>query len=467
MIDNDSIDSLEQAANLAIKLTAAPRDYLGPATDAMKTRAALGEKIAAAIRTLHVTGPSVTATSQHLAVPDGWTLVPLEPTPAIIAGAAIASWPTATLADIDLARDAAPLVLMQMNMAPGTTVDALAGMLATMAPAYRAMLAAAPAAPVQEQPATASTDSFQFRVQPWMMACFGAEISADGAERNHRFLEESLELVQACGCTASEAHQLVDYVYGRPVSERAQEVGGVMVTLAALCLAQDLDMHAAGETELARIWTKVEAIRAKQAAKPKHSPLPAITPPVGSEVETIEQARANFEDWYTTHAADIKAAPIGSRDSMLQWSSWIAARSGNYLARWGWGVSSMPWGTAGAPTAAGLDASAEMRALCSACGGTGDVHRADGEWLGECTCIHAKRQRQELQAHGEHPAPCARICEAPAFHNLVRERDARIAQLEAQLVRRCAPLSPEAQQAIAAARAAGQTIAATPGAWSS
>lgn len=121
-------------------------------------------------------------------------------------------------------------------------------------------------------------DSFQGRVRPWMMACFGAEISADGAERNHRFLEESLELVQACGCTASEAHKLVDYVYGRPVGVREQEVGGVMVTLAALCLAQDLDMHDAGETELARIWMKVEAIRAKQAAKPKHSPLPAAAP---------------------------------------------------------------------------------------------------------------------------------------------------------------------------------------------
>jgi len=220
---------------------------------------------------------SVAAALQHLAVPDGWKLVPVEPTPEIIAGAAIASWPTATLADIDLARQAAPLVLMRMNMAPGTTVDALAGMLATMAPAYRAMLAAAPAAPAQEQLA-APTDSFQSRVQPWMMACFGAEISADGAERNHRFLEESLELVQASGCTASEAHQLVDYVFGRPVGERAQEVGGVMVTLAALCLAQGLDMHAADETELARIWTKVEAIRAKHAAKPKHSPLPAAIP---------------------------------------------------------------------------------------------------------------------------------------------------------------------------------------------
>lgn len=120
--------------------------------------------------------------------------------------------------------------------------------------------------------------AFQQRVQPWMMACFGPEISADRIERNHRFLEEALELVQSCGSTASEAHQLVDYVFARPVGDPMQEAGGVMVTLAALCLASGLDMHACGEAELARIWTKVEAIRAKQAAKPKHSPLPMHAP---------------------------------------------------------------------------------------------------------------------------------------------------------------------------------------------
>jgi len=225
---------------------------------------------------------SVAVTPQHLDVPDGWKLAPVEPTPEIIAGAAIASWPTATLADINLARQAAPLVLMQMDMAPGTTVDALAGMLATMAPAYRAMIAAAPAPP--------------------------------------------------------SAHIVVK-------------------------------------------------------------------------------------------------------------------------------------------DATAVDTCAEMRALCSACGGTGDVHGLDGEWHGQCTCVHAWQQRAEkaearvkemeasrqvLQADGRHPAPCARSCEAPAFQNQVRERDARIAQLEAQLVRRHAPLSPEVQQAIAAARAAGQTVAATP-----
>lgn len=117
--------------------------------------------------------------------------------------------------------------------------------------------------------------TFQDRVHPWLMDCFGPEIAGDKIERNHRFLEEALELVQALGCTQSEAHQLVNYVYNRPVGHPPQEVGGVMVTLAALCLAQAMDMHEAGEVELARIWTRVEQIRAKQAAKPKHSPLPA------------------------------------------------------------------------------------------------------------------------------------------------------------------------------------------------
>jgi NTP pyrophosphatase (non-canonical NTP hydrolase) len=116
--------------------------------------------------------------------------------------------------------------------------------------------------------------NFQDRIKLWMTACFGETIANDRTERNHRFIEEALELVQANGCTPHEAHQLVDYVYGRDQGDINQEVGGVMVTLAALCLANGLDMHQAGETELSRVWTKVEQIRAKQAAKPRMSPLP-------------------------------------------------------------------------------------------------------------------------------------------------------------------------------------------------
>jgi hypothetical protein len=137
--------------------------------------------------------------------------------------------------------------------------------------------------------------TFQQRVQPWLMACFGEMIAGDREERNHRFLEEALELVQSTGCTASEAHQLVDYVYGRDVGDPAQEVGGVMVTLAALCLANNLDMHGNAETELARIWTKVEAIRAKQAAKPKHSPLPQHVATPAPDSEKLREAGLRAE----------------------------------------------------------------------------------------------------------------------------------------------------------------------------
>ena len=102
------------------------------------------------------------------------------------------------------------------------------------------------------------------------------EVCRDRTERNHRFLEEALELVQSLGCTQAEAHQLVDYVYGRPAGDPVQELGGVMVTVAALCWPNELDMDAAAEKELARIWQKIDVIRQKQATKPKHSPLPRV-----------------------------------------------------------------------------------------------------------------------------------------------------------------------------------------------
>jgi hypothetical protein len=118
--------------------------------------------------------------------------------------------------------------------------------------------------------------SFQSRVLPWLMECFGAEIAADRVERCDRFIEEALELAQSLDWPKERAFALVDYVYGRPAGEPFQEVGGTMVTLAALCQAAGLDMDANGETELARIMQPeiVQKIRAKQAAKPTGSALP-------------------------------------------------------------------------------------------------------------------------------------------------------------------------------------------------
>lgn len=173
------------------------------------------------------------------------------------------------------------------------------------------------------QPADQQGEPFQRRVQPWMTACFGAEISADRQERNHRFLEESLELVQACGATADEAHQLVDYVYGRPTGDPGQEVGGVMVTLAALCLANELDMHAAGETELSRIWTKVDQIRAKQAAKPAMSPLPGAYPGRHAQPATAKlDERVEFEKQADRDGANLDRGATGCYENPYVESSW-------------------------------------------------------------------------------------------------------------------------------------------------
>ncbi|OZI61589.1 hypothetical protein [Bordetella genomosp. 11] len=83
--------------------------------------------------------------------PAGWRLVPVEPTPEILAAASLAAWPTASAADINLARQAARIVLMQMDAAPGSTLETIAAAIATMGPAYRAMVNAAPTAHPSQQ----------------------------------------------------------------------------------------------------------------------------------------------------------------------------------------------------------------------------------------------------------------------------------------------------------------------------
>lgn len=141
-------------------------------------------------------------------------------------------------------------------------------------------------------------DGYQERVSAWLFACFGEEIARNRTERSHRFLEEALELVQALGCSRSEAMQIVGYVYDREAGEPRQEVGGVMMTLAALCFAQGFDMMADGETELARVWTKIEKIRRKQAAKPKHCPLPEHQAAATVDTVAILAAIEPVHHWY-------------------------------------------------------------------------------------------------------------------------------------------------------------------------
>lgn len=123
-------------------------------------------------------------------------------------------------------------------------------------------------------------EDFQARVHVWILACFNEQIAKDTGERNERFLEEALEMVQANGLPVEAARELVEYVYNRAVGEPEQEAGGVMVTFAALCQSAGLDLVAAGEKELTRISDPMvmEKIRLKQLSKPAMSALPGVYP---------------------------------------------------------------------------------------------------------------------------------------------------------------------------------------------
>lgn len=112
-------------------------------------------------------------------------------------------------------------------------------------------------------------DTYAENVRAWLFECFGPEVAIDPTERAFRFFEEAAELCQSMGVTEVEALQLLGYVYERPVGEMGQEIGGVMVTLAALCSVTGMSIDILGGHELRRVWSKKEKIRAKHAAKPE------------------------------------------------------------------------------------------------------------------------------------------------------------------------------------------------------
>jgi hypothetical protein len=71
-----------------------------------------------------------------------------------------------------------------------------------------------------------------------------------------------------------------------------------------------------------------------------------------------------------------------------QWAESIAQRALEATKQFA-GADLAQQGASHAPLtgdAAELDACAAMRAQCGHCGGTGDVHRGDGEYIGECWC---------------------------------------------------------------------------------
>lgn len=111
--------------------------------------------------------------------------------------------------------------------------------------------------------------NFQNQVFTWAKQAFGLDIAYNTKERNYRFMEEAIELVQSNNISKEDVLKLADYVYSRPKGERYQEIGGVFLTLCALCSAYDEDLYINGNLELNRVYEKIDLIREKQKQKPK------------------------------------------------------------------------------------------------------------------------------------------------------------------------------------------------------
>lgn len=172
------------------------------------------------------------------------------------------------------------------------------------------------------------SDTFQHSVSEWMDKCFLPSLYSNMTERGDRLLEEVLELLQAHGYDKARVPTLVDYVFSRPVGDPAQEVGGVMVTLAGYCWVAGLDMHVHGHAELARIsHPEVMAkIQAKQEAKNAlhfDTPLPgnAVQPAQAVDLGQFREAVA-----YAARSADF-ATHTGIGDKLRELLALIGSQA--------------------------------------------------------------------------------------------------------------------------------------------
>ncbi len=160
----------------------------------------------------------------------------------------------------------------------------LAKMLETPQDRYRLILVAMVAAitdPPQVHPIT--RDRRQKVITEWIQSTFG-EAALSENERTLRFLEESLELVQAAGLPIEKARELLEYVYSRPAGVIGQEVGGVGISLLAFCEKFGISAEEEEDLEVERVTTfEADYFRKRQDAKAKAGVgLPSEVPPEGT-----------------------------------------------------------------------------------------------------------------------------------------------------------------------------------------
>lgn len=104
----------------------------------------------------------------------------------------------------------------------------------------------------------------QQAVYDWCVSAFGEEHTNSLQQRAVRFLEEAIELYQACGGDRAMAHKLLDFVMDRPVGDVAQEIGQVGLMILSISKTAGVDPDAEELKEINRVLSKDPAIFAER-----------------------------------------------------------------------------------------------------------------------------------------------------------------------------------------------------------
>lgn len=126
--------------------------------------------------------------------------------------------------------------------------------------------------PFTIQPQDPSMALIQYRVNGWLRACVGDEVTNDLTERNNRFAEEAIELLQACGYSYAQLVAMADHVYAKEAeTDIAKEAADVLICLAPLATARNIELGEAVSGRIDENWDRINLIREKNRNKPIRS----------------------------------------------------------------------------------------------------------------------------------------------------------------------------------------------------
>lgn len=108
-------------------------------------------------------------------------------------------------------------------------------------------------------------NALQNKIDFWVKRCFGFQSLRI---RSLRFLEESIELVQASDITYEDCLRILEQVYNKPKGDPFDEIGDVVLNLASLSSWYGEDIEKSGYSTLYKLFSSDDGeIRKKQSEK--------------------------------------------------------------------------------------------------------------------------------------------------------------------------------------------------------